>query len=160
MKMATSAGDSHISSSTSEKKPKRSILKHTHDHRGHKGGASFDEMNILATYHPIGKDYGHMKIDEPKTPYRCDDNDIEVLDPDDVSKRLADINQLQAERKHHDSGSDRLEQDVDFEEHLSPEEQERHKQFQLHRKEHYNMKEQIKRAKELLEKEMAELDDE
>ncbi|XP_066946620.1 protein phosphatase inhibitor 2-like isoform X2 [Macrobrachium rosenbergii] len=146
------------------KQPRKGILKNSSSFEGNgrprEKETKWDEMNILATLHPKDKDYGHMKIEEPKTPYTHynegdsgDEND--GLDADLLAKKI----QL--------GGSElpkaliEVEQELESEdEDISPEEREKRKIFEMKRKKHYNEFYAVKLARKLMQNDEEEDEDE
>ncbi|XP_052027675.1 protein phosphatase inhibitor 2-like isoform X1 [Apodemus sylvaticus] len=118
-----------------------------------KKSQKWDEVNILATYHPADKDYGLMKIGEPNTLYRnpitCDDDANsdsecnEMMSPDFLAKKLA-VDDV-SEPKDMEQESSEEEDNC-----LSPQDLEKKRQFEMKRKLHYNEGLNIKLARLLI----------
>jgi len=114
----------------------------------------FDESNIQATLHPPDKDYGFMKIEEPKTPFEAYESEAEEhedLDPHLLAARIAaEGNKGPRPRRISEPSADP--EDLEL---LSPDEREKRRSFEAKRKKHYNEFYAVKMARQL----MAENDD-
>jgi len=139
------------------KVPKRGILKQStsFEHRGDdKCGKEphFDESNILATLHPADKDYGFMKIEEPKTPFETYESDGEEpveLDANLLAARITAEGQ-KGPRPRRISEPSADPEDLEL---LSPEERDRRRSFESKRKKHYNEFQAVKMARALMDEE-------
>lgn len=135
-----------------------------------KKSQKWDEMNILATYHPADKDYGLMKIDEPSTPYNrmVGDDDDEgalsdsdsqtALPADDLASKLKAAEGVEP-RFMKEEEEEEEESSEEEEEELTPEEQAKKKHFQMMRKMHYNEGLNIKLARQLIASELEDDDE-
>jgi len=167
-------GPSHSPPDISKAVPSKSILKkrdsqdpdshHTDltvitDDEASQRRAQWDEMNILATYHPADKDYGHMKIDDPPTPFHeysqemaADDEKMDATDSasgQNLRERKASFSDTTTildaatlAEKLNQSSEPRAYQleslDSDEDSHLTEEEKMKKDAFQTKRKHHYN----------------------
>ncbi|TGZ68462.1 hypothetical protein CRM22_004245 [Opisthorchis felineus] len=117
----------------------------------------WDEMNILATYHPADKTYGHMKIEEPKTPFVFESESGAGgsygagFSAEDLAARLAAAS--------HGTDEDQLPRAIRDPDPVDPAELEHQRQFREKRRLHYNEFVAAKMAQETLNPEETSSDD-
>lgn len=134
-------------------------------------------MNILQTLHPPGKDYGLMKIEEPKTPYSHYKDTVDgepISDDEEAASSSINLNlQMVSEKiklgrtrispqdsKDEDDSKECDDDDQSDLEELTEEEKKKRKEFEMKRKMHYNEYQAVKLARKLLEEEDDDDDDE
>jgi protein phosphatase inhibitor 2 len=119
----------------------------------------WDEMNIMATLHPADKDYGHMKIEEPKTPYNwANDEGHESMDVSDGKgiNAIALAEKISSEANSLPTVCQEPEESEEEEEPEGPEEKAKRKTFESKRKMHYNEFQAVKLARKLMEEDEEE----
>ncbi|RKP10933.1 phosphatase inhibitor 2-domain-containing protein [Thamnocephalis sphaerospora] len=124
----------------------------------------WDEASLLITEAQRGQ--AKMKIDEPKTPYVYYDpskdpelqdsamDDIDDMPPLALSEpaHLTPGAEASTARHQEDWVSD-IESEDDETKHMTEEEREKHAQFEKKRAQHYNMREAMERARQLMDEE-------
>ncbi|KAH8376553.1 hypothetical protein KR093_000078, partial [Drosophila rubida] len=118
--------------------------------------AKFDELNVLATFHPANKDYGHMVIDEPKTPFVFESDLPHDLDTDALMEKLRFAAQSETPAFGIDNDSDDSSDDEDFPE--SMDEKVRRLEFERRRKLHYKEYMSVPLARRLIAEEFGDKD--
>ncbi|XP_066996827.2 protein phosphatase inhibitor 2 [Anabrus simplex] len=118
----------------------------------------WDEMNIIATLHPPDKDYGHMKVEEPKTPFNWasgsdSDDETDAFDPNDLASRLTRNAAEPPKSVVLDSDSDE-EMEVETDEQKA-----KRSAFEAKRKAHYNEYAAVKLARRLMQADSEVLED-
>ncbi|XP_051900766.1 protein phosphatase inhibitor 2-like isoform X2 [Pristis pectinata] len=123
-----------------------------------KKSQTWDEMNIIATYKPAGKDYGLMAINEAKTPFRYNPDD-EAGSSSGPSFSIEELRARMGALTTRNKGKQektrmRIADVVDDD--IPLVERERKRQFELRRKQIYDEGQNIKRARELIAREELE----